>query len=328
MSIQEIIDAGRRRAEQLLGRVIEWGLEYSPALSNLKGVLEQTAEAEAELRDLAGRIRALETVGYATSADFNGYNTVLRNIQVVQRKLLAAVRRVFGDRPDVLSRLPIRVTEAPPLTPLMARLSEAGWDAWYPKTPVLPTSASGQDSSAVGVSGLGNLGTPAAAAAPAAGAAALSPWMICAIILAAIVAMGVVAALAVSTLGVSVESISAILLVREQIKGLRATIDARMEVYNSCVAGGGTPADCSRLAISTIPTPREAAAEYPQFGGWIKWVGITIIGAGVLGLGYWLLRERLKSRQAPRLQGVNPRYRPVRAGRFPSEPAEDQGLPV
>jgi hypothetical protein len=320
MTLDDILESGRRRAEQLLGRVIDIALAVPGPLRSLKDMLESTSAAERELMELGDRIKALDAIGYATAADFYGYNVTRRNITSLQRKLLTGARDAFFDRPEVLSRLPRTVADWPALVPTRGTFYE-------------PSGAPAQG-------GLGRLGAaPLVAAAPA---AAMAPWMICAIILAILATMAVVGYAAATSMGVTVESISNIFVVREQIRGLRITVEARMEVYNDCVArAGNSPtaaAECARLAVATIPTPADAAVPYPEPGAWIKWVAIGLGIVALAGFGGYFLYKR-SSVGRPQLSGTRKsskrggtrgaaKFKPISARRFPYENANDQGLPV
>lgn len=311
-TIDDILARGKAAAERLLNRVVDAAFEVTP-LRSLKDMLENTAEAERDLVDLAHRIKALDAIGYATPEDFYGFNTTRRNITELQRKLLDASRKAFFDRPEILGRLPTTVTDWPPLVPTRA-------STFLARDPYAQASQSATAT-------LGNLGNPALVAAPA---LALEGWMICAIILTAIVAFAVVAYAGVTTLGVSVESISNILIVREQIRGLKVTVEARMQIYNDCIARQGDApdavAECARIAVSTIPTPRDAQVQVPEVGGWVKWVTIGLGVVALASIGGYLLYQKSKAR--PQLSGARASFKPIRRERFPDENANDQGLPV
>lgn len=322
-SIDEILTRGKQMAERLLGRA----LEYLPAYRNLKELLDATAETETALVTLEGRLRALEAVGYASQSDFDAFNVLRRNTTTLQRRLLDATRRVFLDRPEVLRQLPRTVTAWPVLYPLNVARLLPSVTAVIPEALPDASGAPNGTSGLRGVHGLGNLGVgPAVAAAPVAG---LAPWMICAIILAVVAAATVVGYVTASSFGVTAEAISSVLITREQVRGLEATINARMQIFENCMAQpGATAADCVRAATTAIPTQRDAAADVPKFGEWTMWVTIGIISVGVIGLGGYLLYRHNKALPKPQLSGAPARYKPIRAARFPYERAEDQGLPV
>jgi len=310
MSIDDMIASARATAERFLGRAVEFGLELSPAYRNLKEMLDSTAAAERELVDLLGRIKALDAVGYASMEDFYAFNRLANSTTRIQRGLLAATRRLFRDRPDVLSHLPAAVTPWPPLMPSSyENLLPAG-------SPYAGVGAGAEPQAAQpGVSGLGALP-----------ALALAPWMVCAIIIAAIVGLTVVAVVFASTLGVTVESISNVIIVREQIRAHRLMLESRMQIYNDCIAREGqTPQSCSRIAVETAPAPDIKFPAAP--GGWIKWVAIGLGVAAVAGVGGYFLYQRSKTSTTPKLAGAA-KYKPIRAERFPYESADDQGLPV
>ena len=315
MTLDEILDRGKRTAENLLGRA----LDYFPPYRTLKDMLEATAESERELMELAHRIKDLDAIGYATQADFDAWNTMRRNVTGLQSRLLDATRRVFFDRPEVLSRLPRTTADWPPLLPTNVATLMPGRLV----TELAPAGSSASAELGRGTSGLGNLSGPEVAAP----LAAIPQWMICAIILAAIVATAVVGYAAATSIGVTVESISNVLIIKEQIRGLRVTVEGRLQIYQSCMAEeGATPEQCARIAVSTVPTPREAAIPVAPPGGWIKWVAIGIGVTGVIALGGYLIYKRETSSSLRGAERAS--YRPIREAKFPYERSTDRGLPV
>lgn len=315
--ISALLQSAKNAAERMIGQQIA-------DLTGLTTVLERlqtVAAVEHQLAELHDKIVELDRIGWSTTYDFNSYNTVRINLQSVQRRLLTAVRTLYANRPDVLRTIPSRVVEAPALVPT------------YSGPFALPSTAGLTASGGAGTSGLGYLAGPEVAA-PAV-ASALAPWMICAIIIAAIVALGVAAFAAASTLGLIAEAVRDIMVTRSQLAGLNMVADTRHQIYDNCIAQGRTPEQCSQMAIGTIPTMAENSPVIDPLGASQKWVTIGIVAAGLIAAGiyaaYYFSKKHGSSPHLlmTELSGVErPKYRPIRAERFASEPSDDGGLPV
>lgn len=312
MSIQDVIAEGRRRAERLLGRVID----QIPGFENLRDLLEQASHVEQEMLELYLAVKQLDLQGQATASDFRAYNTMRTNLSRTQGRLLTATRQFFTDRPDILRVLPRRVASSPPL---------------YPKgiAAALPSFTGAQASG--DVAGLrGGLGTAPAAAPIAAGSAgvAMAPWMIAGLILAAIVGITVIGYAAMTSVGLIAEAVSNVIVIREQVRAYRLMIDARLRVYNDCRSQGRSPDECARLAASAVPTPRDAQIQLPEMGSWVKWVAIGLGIVAIASVGGYVLYQRSQATAPAQLSGARAKFRPIRADRFADEPIEDDGLPV
>jgi hypothetical protein len=222
-------------------------------VSDLLEAVRALAQAESYMQEYEGMVPALHALGWLTPHDAREYDRLRSNMAKAQGPVLAAVRRVLGrTAPEALSEIPSKVRRAPPLVELIERPLRA------------PTT------------GLG--------AAPIA-----AGWVVALIILAVLARLGAIAAIAYAV-GLTAEALRDVLIVHEQTKAFTVAARSRIEAYERCMAGGGTPEVCSAQAVELVPDPPDIRA-LPGIGGWVPWVfGTAVVGLLGTGMVLWWRR--------------------------------------
>lgn len=261
LSIEQVWDRGLSMAQRFLHEHVT----PEPIL-NLQAATEQTAATERTLRQSLVILARLEASGVATPDDYTAYNQLQANLLRSQTTILVATKRVFRNRPDVLSRLPSKVRKAPQIGP-PATLS--GFEA------VVATIPAG------------------AAVAAAGGTATLAPWAVAGLILAVLASLVILAYLAATTIGVTAETIRDSVIVKTQAESYKLMLEARARVFDACMAEGSDSETCGARAESVVPTPRDAAAPLPAPpGAWVPW---AVLGLAIAG-GVWVYFDVQKRR--------------------------------
>jgi hypothetical protein len=247
-------------------------------LSSLYDALQSVARAEEALDASRLALTAIAARGLALESDFAAYDTLRANLFAAQTRLHVTVIRTFSSVPGgstILARVP--VPQFAPAVPRPARFAPKGS---FPETFVNPvawgsTNLEARPAGSRTVSGLGRAGTHGLGLVPAAWAG----------IVIAVIGVGVLVGY---VLWGNSEDAARVLVPEAQAELTRRMWTDRQNVYNDCLARGGTPESCSGISQTVVPevdlsaqqqalaTEQQARASQWTTFAWI--LGIAVVG--------------------------------------------------
>jgi hypothetical protein len=248
-------------ARGVMADVEEWITEtfIDPTLQELLDALQRgEEEAQQALRALLQlRARGIDQPG-----DYVRYNKLCSDLLGAQMQVYAVCRQILEPvSSEAVRRLP------------------------FP-TPLPSLSYDREASARAASGGLRGLGEPITISTGAGIALAVA---------AVIIALGITYILAQVIISVAQE-VAGVFIARARAQQFRDLCNARLEVYNQCLASGGSALDCAEAAGAAIPTPRESGTETPLPGALdpTPWVLIGVAGTLLVLVGgglFWFYRK-------------------------------------
>ena len=252
-------DDALARARRVIASVEDWVTETFVE-PTLQDLLDALQAGEVEAHAALTDFQRARSLGIDTPSDYVRYDKM-------RADLFQAQVQVYGVVVTILGRL--NITGAVARIPFPTLLPA-----------VLPSSPR---------AGLRGLGEPITITTGAGIALAIA---------AVIIAIGVAYILSLTVITVT-EELSGVFIAQARAAQFRELLDARLQVYNDCLARAGSSAEtCAAAAAQTVPTPLESGTDIPPADGISVsgWVGLGVAGTLLLLFGGWALSRYARSR--------------------------------
>jgi hypothetical protein len=104
------------RAQAYATQLVQAQISDLPAVRSTSEALHTLAQVEIDIRGIGTDLLDLNQAGLLTSADQAAFDQLRANTKAAQARLLAFVRNIFADQPQVLAQLPTTTQLAPALS--------------------------------------------------------------------------------------------------------------------------------------------------------------------------------------------------------------------